>query len=799
VELDPAFVGGAVRETGCAARFDTNDPAGPDVPELARAHSVRSAVASPVLVEGELWGAIAVGSLDRRLPASVERRLTAFTELVAAAVANTQARAQVRALADEQAALRRVATLVAREVPAEEVLTAVAEECGRLFGTKDIGMVRYEGNRHVVMAITGQFADIFPVGTEASLDEERAVSRVYRTGAAVRVEDFTSIGEPVRSLGLRSAVAIPINVEGRLWGAIAMASARPEPLPPDTESRLGQFTELTATAIANTESRARLDELTDEQAALRRVATLVAKGASLPAVLAGVAEEASRALGHVDCRLWRDEGDGTATLVAVADSGSGSGLVVGMRVETDGDSRIGHALREGRSSRIDDYSSAGGPAAAVARSRGYRASLVHPIFVGERVWGATQFVSYDQEPVPLEVETRIMRFSDLVATAIANSEARAEVARLAEEQAALRRVATLVAQGAPAGAVFDTVAAEIKGLLEADHVTVSRYEPGNEVTLLAHRAPDGQATGTGMRMSYEGDNVHAMVWRTQRPARMESHEGARGPIAEMARSVDVRVSVATPIVVDGRLWGVVSAGWSGDESPRPDTEQRMAQFGQLVDTAIANADSRDQLTASRARLLTAGDQARRQVVRDLHDGAQQQLVHAIVTLKLAQRALREGDGQAESLLGDALSHAERGNEELRELAHGILPAVLTHGGLRAGVRSLATRLDVPVRVHVPSERFSAEVEASAYFVVAEALTNVVKHAQAEGAEVSASVGDGMLRVEVRDDGRGGADPGGHGLVGMSDRVSALGGRLEIDSPPGAGTRVTASLPLRATE
>jgi signal transduction histidine kinase len=223
----------------------------------------------------------------------------------------------------------------------------------------------------------------------------------------------------------------------------------------------------------------------------------------------------------------------------------------------------------------------------------------------------------------------------------------------------------------------------------------------------------------------------------------------------------------------------------------------MAQFGQLLDTAIANADSRDQLTASRARLMTAGDEARRRVVRDLHDGAQQALVHAIVTLKLAQRALREDTGGAGSLLDDALSHAELGNQELRELAHGILPSVLTHGGLRAAVRSLATRLDLPVRVHVPKERFPAEVEASAYFIVAEALTNVVKHARAEGADVSATVVDGMLRVEVGDDGHGGADPGGHGLVGMSDRVAALGGRLHIDSPPGSGTRITASLPLAA--
>jgi signal transduction histidine kinase len=226
-----------------------------------------------------------------------------------------------------------------------------------------------------------------------------------------------------------------------------------------------------------------------------------------------------------------------------------------------------------------------------------------------------------------------------------------------------------------------------------------------------------------------------------------------------------------------------------------DSEVRMAKFAELLETAIANADSRDQLTASRARLVTAGDEVRRRVVRDLHDGAQQRLVHMIVMLKLAQRAFRENDETAESLVSQALEQAERGNAELRELAHGILPAVLTRGGLRAGVESLLSRLDLPVQMDVPASRFPAEIEASAYFIVAEALTNVVKHAHAEHAEVVASVQDGSLHVEVRDDGVGGADPDGHGLLGMRDRVTALGGRLSIGARAGGGTLVAATLPL----
>jgi signal transduction histidine kinase len=221
----------------------------------------------------------------------------------------------------------------------------------------------------------------------------------------------------------------------------------------------------------------------------------------------------------------------------------------------------------------------------------------------------------------------------------------------------------------------------------------------------------------------------------------------------------------------------------------------LGQFTELMATAIANTDSRDQLAASRVRLVTAADEARRQVVRDLHDGAQQGLVHTIVSLKLAQQAFGEGDGKAEALIAEALDYAERSNAELRELARGILPAILTRGGLRAGIDAVVSRLALPVRVDVPPDRLPLETEASAYFIVAEALTNVIKHSRATRAEVRASVKDSVVRVEVQDDGIGGADPAGHGLVGMADRVSAMGGRLTVESPPGDGTLVAATLPL----
>jgi signal transduction histidine kinase len=371
----------------------------------------------------------------------------------------------------------------------------------------------------------------------------------------------------------------------------------------------------------------------------------------------------------------------------------------------------------------------------------------------------------------------------------------AYLAELAEEQAALRRVATLVAQGAAPTAVLDAVAAEMERLLDADGVALARYERDDEVVLLAHRGSTAHRVPTGTRARHEQQSVSAIVRRTARPARMDDYNGTGGAIAQLVQTVGVRASVGAPIVVDGRLWGVVIATWNGEKPPPAETEQRMAQFAELLDTAIANADSRDQLTASRARLVTEADEARRRVVRDLHDGAQQRLVHTIVTLKLAQRALQRNEGEADSLVAEALEQAERGTAELRELAHGILPPVLTRGGLRAGVDTVVSRLDLPVEADVPDERFPREIEASAYFIVAEALTNVVKHANAGRAVVRAFAENGTLHVEVRDDGIGGADPRGHGLMGIADRATAFGGRLDIDSPAGGGTVVAATLPL----
>src|SRR4051812_45463934 len=301
--LDPDFIVAAVWRTGRAARFDTDDPGAPDMPERVRAEGVRSALASPIVVGGELWGVIVVGSLHGSLPPGTERLLADFTDLLATAVSNAQAREDLQRLADEQAALRRVATLVARDAPQADVFDAIASEIRGLFGTAEIRMVRYGDAFAVVVASSLLHEDPLPLGHRHLLDGDTVTARVFRTGRPARVDDYSratgGLADTVRLAGARAAVGTPIAVEAGLWGAM-IATSRDGPLPPETELRLGQFTELMATAISNTESRARAERLAGEQAALRRVATLVAQEAPLEAVFAKVADEVARTLGDVD-------------------------------------------------------------------------------------------------------------------------------------------------------------------------------------------------------------------------------------------------------------------------------------------------------------------------------------------------------------------------------------------------------------------------------------------------------------------------------------------------------------------
>jgi signal transduction histidine kinase len=705
-------------------------------------------------------------------------------------------------LAEEQAALRRVTTLVARESSPVEVFGAVAEEAARVLGTEAVGLLRFEPDETATLVAQSRTPwEPPPLGVRFRLEGDNVITSVHRTGQAARLDDWANTTGPVAAmahkLGIRSSVAAPIVVEGRLWGSMTAATNRSEPLPADTESRIAEFTELVATAISNAEARDELSKLVEEQAALRRVATLVAEESPAVKLFAKVAEEVANLLGpRIDSSILRYEAGGAATVVAVWGAQPVDGIRVDARLPVDGSAVSARVFREKRPVRVDDYAAADGAIADRAAKHGIRSAVGCPILVQGRLWGAMVVAHHEPEPFPADTERRISQFTELVATAVANAEARSEVRRLADEHAALRRVATLVAEGATPTEVFDAVVAEVGQLIGAAQVGMMRFESSHEGTIVARRGRRG-VLRIGMRLPLEGDSVSTRVLRTGRSARIDLVEEGHGVVADAARSTDVGPTVGTPITVEGRIWGVITASWRPGAAPHTEAGERLAEFAELVGTAIANADGRDQLAASRARVLTAGDEARRRLVRDLHDGAQQRLVHTIVTLKLAHRALGEDRERAESLLAEALDHAEAGNVELRELAHGILPSVLTRGGLRAGVDAVVSRLDLPVDAEITSRRLPPEIEASAYFIVAEVLTNVVKHAQAARAEVSASVDDGALRLEVRDDGVGGADPEGHGLLGIGDRVAALGGRLRIDSPRGGGTVLAAELPLSA--
>src|SRR5919106_1869931 len=342
---------------------------------------------------------------------------------------------------------------------------------------------------------------------------------------------------------------------------------------------------------------------------------------------------------------------------------------------------------------------------------------------------------------------------------------------IADEQAALRRVATLVARGAPPPELFAAVAAEAGTLLDVDGTRIARYEGEAELVHVAEWSKPGYDPPPPYeRAQLDGTSVSAEVRRTGRAARIDNYRDivARGAFS---RDPQLESVVGAPVVVEGRRWGVMIA-WSRSGPLPGHTEDRLTDFAELVATAISNTEARSELAASRARIVVASDDERRRLVRDLHDGAQQRLVHTLLTLKLARQALTN-DGEAAALVDEGLQEAEAAMAELRELAHGILPSVLTKGGLPAALPALASRMPVPVDVDVAVGRLPAAVEATAYFVVAEALTNVAKHARAGHAGVTAGVENGALRIQVRDDGVGGAHAYGSGLVGLADRLAVL--------------------------
>jgi PAS domain S-box-containing protein len=371
-----------------------------------------------------------------------------------------------------------------------------------------------------------------------------------------------------------------------------------------------------------------------------------------------------------------------------------------------------------------------------------------------------------------------------------------ESRRAAEEQAALRRVATLVARETAPDAVFAAVGREVGEVFEVDATHIGRYDPDGTVVSVAQW---GRYPGVpiGARFPLEGDSVSARVLRTGRPARMEDYEEAPGVIAATIRQIGIRFSIGVPISVEGRPWGVMIATSKGPNPFPAETESRLQDFTELVATAIANAETRRELTASRARIVAASDEARRRIERDLHDGTQQRLVSLGFALRAAQSMVPPDSSDLRAELSRIAMGLADSVEDLQEISRGIHPAILSHGGLGPALETLARRSPVPVEVVLRLESQPPEaVEVAAYYVVSEALTNVAKHARASVVQVTADTEDQAVRLSIRDDGVGGADiRSGSGLVGLRDRVEALRGTVDVHSPPGGGTALIATLPL----
>ncbi|MDT4935665.1 MAG: hypothetical protein QOK11_3557 [Pseudonocardiales bacterium] len=704
--------------------------------------------------------------------------------------------------------MRRVATLVARGVPPEGVFAAVTEEVGRLLGTGLAGMARYDSDDTVTVLATwaaeGVYGGAHPlVPGPWPLEGGDVASTIARTGRPVRIDDYHGVPGRIAAfvrdeLGVSSSAGSPIVVEGRVWGALFVHSKQTDrPLPRDTESRLTGFTELVATAIANAESRATLARLADEQAALRRVATLVARGVPPEEVFAAVAEEAGRLLSVEFAALGRYGLDGAITLVAVWGR-TGEHIPVGRGWSLGGRDVATLVFETGRAARIESYTDTSGQLTDVGRETGVGSGVGTPVIVEGRLWGVMAAYARGGQPLPADTEARLASFTEMVATAIANAESRARVARLAEEQAALRRVATLVARGVPPEEVFAAVTEEAGRLLSAvEYAALSRYEPDRGVTVVAVWGRTGHNVRLGNRLILGGNNVGTLVFETGRPARIDNYAEASGPLADVARGEGVGAAVGTPIIVEGRRWGVM-ATYSAPGRPLPaDTEARLANFTELVATAIANAESRAALMASRARVVAAADQTRRRIERDLHDGIQQRLVSLALELRAAQAGVPLQLADLERVLSRVADGLSSVFDELREISHGIHPAILSKGGLKPALSSLCRRSAVPVELDLRTERRLPEpVEVAAYYVVSEALTNAAKHAHASVVNVKLDTDDAILRLTIRDDGVGGANlDQGSGLVGLSDRVEALGGTLQVASPAGKGTTLLIKVPL----
>jgi len=368
---------------------------------------------------------------------------------------------------------------------------------------------------------------------------------------------------------------------------------------------------------------------------------------------------------------------------------------------------------------------------------------------------------------------------------------------LARQQTALRRVATLVAHAATADELFAAVTEEVARQLPIGFARMGRYESDDSITFVAAWGSPEDGFPVGSNLILDGDSVRGQVFRTGRPARIDNYDQISGPLGQMARELGMRSSVGVPIIVDDRVWGVMAVSSTTMPKYPADTEERLAAFMDLLSTAIANAESRAELAASRSRIVAAADETRRRIERDLHDGTQQRLVSLAIEMRLAESRVPSELPEARAMLFRAARDLTDAVADLQEISRGIHPAILSKGGLTPAIKTLARRSAVAVELDLQVERrLPQQVEVAAYYVVSEALTNVAKYAHASLVNIDVHASESAIELTIRDDGIGGADPTrGSGLVGLKDRVEALGGTITVAGGSGQGTSVVARIPI----
>ncbi|MFF5248916.1 DUF4118 domain-containing protein [Streptosporangium sp. NPDC000095] len=400
------------------------------------------------------------------------------------------------------------------------------------------------------------------------------------------------------------------------------------------------------------------------------------------------------------------------------------------------------------------------------------------------------------------LEALLLAARDRENTGIALAANRDKLRRIAEEQTALRRVATLAAQGISSTELFSAVAFEVGSLMEAEHAAITRYDPGHVTVVGSWSRQDclEKTLPIGSEWPLDEVSLTAIMLRTGRPARRTDYVKGDGPIAQWSQAGGIVAGMGAPVIVDGSLWGGLLIFSTTSQTKFEEMEERLTDFAELVGTAIMKAQTRADLAASRARIVAASDETRRRIERDLHDGAQQRLV----SLGLELRAMETGVPPSMTELRKQISHTVHGLtgvvNDLQELSRGIHPAILSKGGLVPALKTLARRSAVPVDLELASvPRLPERVEAAVYYTAAEALTNVVKHANASVVYVTLGMNGSGIRLSVRDNGSGGADYGkGSGLIGLRDRVETLGGKLKVVSKEGEGTALSVTVPVVTT-